>query len=52
MLSRDIAKSILIKQGMFLFARLVLTNLYGQTSGAELFEELQPARFPHGLDQA
>ena len=43
---------MLTRQGMFLFARLVLTNLYDQTSRAELFDELRPARFPHGLDQA
>ena len=49
---QDAHESMLTKQGMFLFAKLVLTNLYGQTTRAELSEELQPARFPHGLDQA
>ena len=38
--------------GMFLFAKLVLKNLYGQTTRAQLFEELQPEKFPTGLAQA
>lgn len=39
-------------EGMFLFTRLVLVNLYGQVSRADLLEELEPGRFPKGLDQA
>ncbi|KAL8789346.1 MAG: hypothetical protein Q9195_006873 [Heterodermia aff. obscurata] len=38
--------------GMFLFAKLVLTNLYGQTTRDQLLAELQPDKFPRGLDQA
>lgn len=37
---------------MFLFARLVLVNLHGQVSRADLLEELEPGKFPKGLDQA
>lgn len=37
---------------MFLFAKLVLTNLYSQTSKAKLYEELQPEAFPKGFEQA
>jgi hypothetical protein len=37
---------------MFLFAKLVLTNLFGQTSKDKLYEELQPQTFPKGFEQA
>ena len=37
---------------MFLFAKLVMTNLYNQTSRANLKRELEPDRFPSGLEQA
>ncbi|KAJ8062489.1 hypothetical protein OCU04_009019 [Sclerotinia nivalis] len=39
-------------EGMFLYAKLVLTNLYGQTTRDNLFEELQPGTFPAGFEQA
>ncbi|TEY63394.1 hypothetical protein BOTCAL_0155g00160 [Botryotinia calthae] len=38
--------------GMFLYAKLILTNLYGQTSREKLYEELQPGTFPVGFEQA
>ena len=38
--------------GMFLFAKLVLTNLYEQPSKDELLREMDPSRFPQGLEQA
>ena len=37
---------------MFLFAKLVLTNLYGQTTREQLYNELLPEQFPRGLGQA
>ena len=37
---------------MFLFAKLVMTNLYNQTSRAKMRTEVHPDRFPDGLDQA
>lgn len=37
---------------MFLFARLVMTNLFGQTSRARLDRELEAERFPKGLVEA
>lgn len=36
--------------GMFLFAKLVMENLYEQTSRDNLLDELQ--NFPTGLDEA
>lgn len=38
--------------GMFLFAKLVMTNLYGQVSRAGLMRELEPHVYPTGLEQA
>lgn len=38
--------------GMFLFAKLVMSNLYGQTSIFNLRREMQPEVFPKGLDEA
>lgn len=38
--------------GMFLFAKLVMANLYNQTSRAKMRIEVHPDRFPDGLDQA
>ncbi|TGO44699.1 hypothetical protein BCON_0473g00060 [Botryotinia convoluta] len=37
---------------MFLYAKLILTNLYGQTSREKLYEELRPGTFPVGFEQA
>jgi len=37
---------------MFLYAKLVLTNLYSQVSLEKLYEELQPGTFPKGFEQA
>ena len=36
---------------MFLFAKLVLDHLYGQSCIAELKRELQPEMFPDSLEQ-
>lgn len=38
--------------GMFLFARLVLENLYDQENLENLYNELRPDTFPSGFDQA
>jgi hypothetical protein len=37
---------------MFLFAKLVMENLYRQTSRENLTKELEPNRFPRGLEDA
>jgi hypothetical protein len=37
---------------MFLFAKLVLTNLFAQATIEKLYEELQPGTFPKGFEQA
>lgn len=37
---------------MFLFAKLVTWNLYEQTSRIDFETEINPNRFPEGLDQA
>lgn len=37
---------------MFLYAKLVVTNLYAQPSLAQLKEEIAPDRLPNGLEQA
>lgn len=38
--------------GMFLFAKLVLENLFGQEHLEGIYKELTPEIFPHGFDQA
>jgi hypothetical protein len=38
--------------GMFLFAKLVLENLYGQQNLEEVYMEMRPDTFPHGFEQA
>lgn len=38
--------------GMFLFARLVLKNLYDQENLENVYRELHPDTFPRGFDQA
>ncbi|KAF7947217.1 uncharacterized protein EAE97_004466 [Botrytis byssoidea] len=38
--------------GMFLYAKLILTNLYAQTCREKLYEELRPGTFPVGFEQA
>jgi hypothetical protein len=38
--------------GMFLFAKLVLENLYGQQKLEDVYKEMRPDVFPHGFDQA
>ncbi|TVY78217.1 C2H2 finger domain transcription factor crzA [Lachnellula suecica] len=38
--------------GMFLFAKLVLTNLHDQVSNEKFYQELQPDTFPKGFEQA
>lgn len=37
---------------MFLFAKLVMDNLFNQTKRESLTKELEPARFPRGLEDA
>lgn len=39
-------------EGLFLFAKLVMTNLYEQTSRRRLDAELEPDCFPSGLEAA
>ncbi|KAF2658989.1 C2H2 domain-containing protein [Lophiostoma macrostomum CBS 122681] len=39
-------------QGMFLYANLVLPNLYKQPTRAQLVAEIQERRFPNGLEEA
>jgi hypothetical protein len=41
----------LIFSGMFLFAKLVVLNLYNQTSRKKLMEEMEE-RFPRNLEEA
>jgi hypothetical protein len=38
--------------GMFLFAKLVMVNLFAQTTREQLLGETKPSRFPNGLEQA
>jgi hypothetical protein len=38
--------------GMFLFAKLVMINLFAQTTREQLLEETKPSRFTNGLEQA
>jgi hypothetical protein len=38
--------------GMFLFARLILENLYDQENLENVYKELHPDTFPRGFDQA
>jgi hypothetical protein len=37
---------------MFLYATLVMDNLFQQTNVSDMRAELEPAVFPDGLDQA
>ncbi|KAI9858937.1 MAG: hypothetical protein M1813_007239 [Trichoglossum hirsutum] len=39
-------------RGMFLFAKLVMPNLYKLTSRPQLLEEIKTSRFPRGLEGA
>ncbi|KAL9064863.1 MAG: hypothetical protein Q9161_008605 [Pseudevernia consocians] len=49
----EVATSVAAQaDGLFLFAKLVMTNLFGQTSRRRLFAELQPDCFPKGLEAA
>jgi hypothetical protein len=38
--------------GMFLYAKLVNTNLYEQPTRKQFFEELRPETLPDGLNKA
>ncbi|KAH6702884.1 hypothetical protein BKA61DRAFT_619706 [Leptodontidium sp. MPI-SDFR-AT-0119] len=38
--------------GMFLFAKLVLTNLFDQMTPEKLYKEIQPGTFPKGFEKA
>ncbi|PMD14292.1 hypothetical protein NA56DRAFT_393481 [Hyaloscypha hepaticicola] len=51
---RDLIRTLVCESagGMFLFAKLVLQNLYSQVSQTQLYESLLPRRFPRGLNQA
>ena len=40
------------RTGMFLFAKLVMGNLYSQTKRVNLNKELELDRFPRGLEDA
>lgn len=46
------ASSLERSQGMFLYAKLVMENLFGQVSLKRLLFEMQPHIFPQGLEQA
>ncbi|KAI4866834.1 hypothetical protein F4820DRAFT_457366 [Hypoxylon rubiginosum] len=39
-------------QGMFLYARVVLRNLLGQTKLSRLRQEIEPGTFPQGIEKA
>ncbi|KAH7336622.1 hypothetical protein BKA65DRAFT_37368 [Rhexocercosporidium sp. MPI-PUGE-AT-0058] len=39
-------------EGMFLFAKLVLTNLYDQLTAENLYQEIRPGTFPKGFEKA
>ena len=41
-----------VEIGMFLFAKLVMENFYKQTKRENLTKELEPNRFPCGLEDA
>ncbi|KAG4284400.1 hypothetical protein FPRO06_08779 [Fusarium proliferatum] len=50
---QDIALRVTSKAGgMFLYAQLVLNNLFSQTSKYDLKQELRAKTFPEGLEQA
>ena len=49
---KTLAMSLTSNLGMFLFAKLVTWNLYEQTSRVNFEAEIDPDRFPDGLDQA
>ena len=38
--------------GMFLFAKLVMENLYAQETEENLLKEIEIYRFPKGLEEA
>lgn len=38
--------------GMFLYARVVLRNLLGQTKLSRLRQEIEPGTFPQGIEKA
>jgi hypothetical protein len=41
-----------LEPGMFLFAKLVMENFFSQTKRENLTKELEPNRFPRGLEEA
>ncbi|KAH8687413.1 hypothetical protein BGZ60DRAFT_363661, partial [Tricladium varicosporioides] len=50
---KDIITAVIERaDGMFLFAKLVMENLFSQTKRENLTKELEPARFPRGLEDA
>jgi hypothetical protein len=48
----DAAVNIVCLVGMFLFAKLVMNNLFNQTTRRQLYNELLPEKFPRGLNKA
>lgn len=43
---------LLIRQGMFLLARLIMDNLMDQENREDLEEELRPDTLPSGISEA
>lgn len=50
--SRIASQVSLRANGMFLYARVVATNLLDQVKRADLFTEMRPDTFPHGFNEA
>ncbi|KAI1752664.1 WD40 repeat-like protein [Xylaria castorea] len=53
----EMEEEIIIKvsneaEGMFLYARVVLENLWNQTRRSRLKEEIKPGTFPQGIEEA
>jgi hypothetical protein len=44
--------TLTLEIGMFLFAKIVLENLYHQISAFDFKNELEAKNFPEGLDKA
>jgi hypothetical protein len=45
-------RTLTLEIGMFLFAKIVLENLYHQISAFDFKNELKAENFPEGLDKA
>jgi hypothetical protein len=46
-----VSPMLMLKAGMFIFARLICHNLFSQTSSHNLERELQIENFPKTLDE-